>query len=197
MIQLPNRIFFTGVPGSKWSGISQDIEALDGMNITDRSEERTYAHTGLVAHRGAYFGTGTPLDPHWWEVDYAWADPDAGCKLIKSHEWAENLPAIQKQVDKEGDWIMLVYRPSLISLTWWYSLGGFSIKYPSYTEYYKDHTTMLHKIEVQNASILEFAFDNKLTWHQFSLEWMEKTFGQAPIGEFRARTDILVTMYKP
>ena len=30
-MQLPNRLFFTGVPGSRWSGISQNLELLDGV----------------------------------------------------------------------------------------------------------------------------------------------------------------------
>jgi len=39
-MQLPNRLFFTGVPGSRWSGISQNLELLDGVNTSDQNFER-------------------------------------------------------------------------------------------------------------------------------------------------------------
>ena len=54
-MNLPKRIFFTGVPGSKWSGIAQTIEALDGFNTTDRWNHREYKHSGFSGHVGAYF----------------------------------------------------------------------------------------------------------------------------------------------
>ena len=48
-----NRIFLTGVPGSRWSGIAQEIETED-FNTSDRTPERTYSHnkySGHIQHR--------------------------------------------------------------------------------------------------------------------------------------------------
>ena len=36
-----NRVFLTGVPGSRWSGIAQEIESEGGYDISDRTPERT------------------------------------------------------------------------------------------------------------------------------------------------------------
>ena len=95
-MKLPNRLFFTGVPGSRWSGISQNLELLDGVNTSDQNFEREYDHHGFTGHKGAYFGTGMEFEPVLNEdyIDGAWKYPDAGCKIVKSHEWAYHLNSI-------------------------------------------------------------------------------------------------------
>jgi hypothetical protein len=55
---LPNRIFLTGVPGSRWSGIAQTLESLNGFNTGDRTPAREFSHSGFTGHKGAYFGKG-------------------------------------------------------------------------------------------------------------------------------------------
>jgi len=54
----PDKIFFCGVPGSRWSGIAQEIKAKEGMNISDRASHRVYKHGKFGGHIDAYFGTG-------------------------------------------------------------------------------------------------------------------------------------------
>ena len=61
---LPNRLFFTGVPGSRWSGIAQTLEQLNGFNTSDRTPEREFSHNGFSGHKGAYFGQGMELEAH-------------------------------------------------------------------------------------------------------------------------------------
>jgi hypothetical protein len=128
---LPNRIFFTGVPGSRWSGIAQVLESLDGFNTTDRTPNRDYTHHQFTGHRGAYFGPGMELesylDPTY--IDAAWATT-GGCRVVKSHDYAYKLQTIGEVFP--DDWIMLVYRPDLTSYAWWHEAGGFQIKYPCY-----------------------------------------------------------------
>ena len=41
---LPEMIFFTGVPGSRWSGIAQEIKQNPRYNKTDRTPDRKYLH---------------------------------------------------------------------------------------------------------------------------------------------------------
>ena len=50
---IPEHIFFTGVPGSRWSGIAQTIETIPGFNTSDRTPERTYDHHQFTGHKGA------------------------------------------------------------------------------------------------------------------------------------------------
>ena len=50
-MKLPDRLFFTGVPGSRWSGISQNLELLDGINTSDQNFEESMITTGLLDTR--------------------------------------------------------------------------------------------------------------------------------------------------
>jgi len=187
-MKLPEHLFFTGVPGSKWSGIAQVLETLSGFNISDRTDSRTYG-----GHQGSYFGSGMEfesfLNPVY--INSAWKEP-GGCRIVKSHEWAEKLSLV-KQVFPD-DWIMLVYRPDMTSYAWWHEAGGFNIKYPDYASY-KNSSTMLGQISNQNAQILEYAYTHNLTWNYFTSEWIQNNFNQTT--EVKNRwPDILVTLLK-
>ena len=154
-----NRIFLTGVPGSRWSGIAQEIESEGGYNISDRTPERTYTHKGN--HVGAYFGTGMEfpaiLDTKNLDLPYR----GTGTKLHKSHEWSLMLDDITDLYHRSG--IILIYRPNEVSLEWWLQAGGFNITYPKY-DYYIDEKTMAKHIAIQNDSILKFAHKHRLKW---------------------------------
>lgn len=192
-MSLPNRIFFTGVPGSKWSSIAQTIESIPGFNTSDRCQTREYTHHAYSGHKGAYFGKGmeftASLDPTL--LDKPWSN-HSGCKLTKSHEWAHVLPEIKLLFP--SDWIMLVYRPDLDSMKWWLDAGGFNISYPSYS-YYKTEDTMLKEITSQNTKILSFAANANCTWHQFTPSWVQETFG-VTIAVPQLSPNILVTIVK-
>jgi hypothetical protein len=192
-MKLPNRLFFTGVPGSRWSGIAQTIEQIPGFNLSDRTLDREFSHSGFTGHKGAYFGRGmefeTYLDPTY--IDSAWTDLH-GCKLVKSHEWSFKLDTL-KEVYPD-DWIMLVYRPDMASYAWWHEAGGFNIQYPDYAAY-KNSATMLGKITEQNTAILKFACDMKLTWSYFTSDWVEQNFDHK-INVKQTWPDILVTILK-
>lgn len=192
-MKLPNRLFFTGVPGSRWSGIAQTIEQIPGFNLSDRTPEREFSHSGFTGHKGAYFGRGMEFEPYLdpTYIDSAWTEPK-GCKLVKSHDWASKLYSI-KEVYPD-DWVMLVYRPDMSSYAWWHQAGGFNIQYPDYSAY-KNSATMLGKITEQNEAILKFACDMKLTWSYFTSDWVEQNFDHR-VEVKQTWSDILVTLLK-
>ena len=189
---LPNHIFFTGVPGSRWSGIAQIIETIPGMNTSDRTPEREYLHHSYTGHKGAYFGQGmefsTILDEDY--INMAWSEP-GGCKLVKSHDWAYQLHHIRMLQDV---WIMLVYRPDMASYAWWHEAGGFQIKYPCY-DAYKDSVGILAEITAQNKAILEFGMINNCKWEYFTSQWIKENFN-ADVNVTNIWPDILVTLIK-
>jgi hypothetical protein len=192
-MKLPNRIFLTGVPGSRWSGIAQVLETIPGFNVSDRTPERTYSHHSYTGHQGAYFGEGMELDT-CLDADYidsAWTE-SGGTRLIKSHDWAYKLGLVAQVFPT--DWIMLVYRPDMASYAWWHEAGGFQIKYPCY-DAYKDSTGMLAAITRQSQCILEYAYSKNATWHHFTPQWVESTFGR-PVEVNKTFPDILVTVIK-
>lgn len=192
-MKLPNRIFLTGVPGSRWSGIAQVLEGLNGFNISDRTPKREYTHNQYSGHKGVYFGSEMELqpylNPHY--IDNAWTESE-GTRVVKSHDWSYNLDKIKEIFPT--DWIMLVYRPDMASYAWWHEAGGFNIKYPSYTAY-KDSTTMLGEIAKQNSNILKFAQEHDLTWNYFTPKWINKNFGQTTEIK-QTWPDVLVTLLK-
>ena len=192
-MNLPNHIYFTGVPGSRWSGIAQIIESIPGMNTSDRTPAREYAHHSYTGHKGAYFGRKMEFEPlaDGEYVDRAWTEP-GGCKLVKSHDWAYKLGYIRQFC--RDDWIMLVYRPDMTSYAWWHEAGGFQIKYPCY-DAYKDSQGMLAEITAQNKAILEFGMINNCKWEYFTSGWIKENFN-ADVNVTNVWPDILVTLIK-
>lgn len=190
---LPKRIFFTGVPGSRWSGIAQIIEDAAGLNTSDRDPCKEYTHHAYSGHKGAYFGQGMEYqaqlnDPAY--LDQPWAVP-GGTRLIKSHDWAYHLDTIKQQYST--DWILMVYRPDLVSYAWWHEAGGFQIKYPDYSAYV-DSTGMLSAITAQNKAILTFARKHNATWHHFGSAFVKQYFGVDVDEVSSVYTDCLVTV---
>lgn len=190
---LPNKIWFTGVPGSRWSAIAQTIEEIPGMNTSDRTPEREYNHHKYSGHKGAYFGKGMEfpalvIDNH---VEQAFATQQ-GCKLIKSHEWADHLEGIQMLCP--NDWIMLVYRPDQSSFAWWHEAGGFQIGYPDYSAY-KNSANILSEITRTNQLMLEWAGINNCKWEYFTSSWIADNFG-IQVNVTNVWPDILVTLIK-
>lgn len=190
---LPNRLFFTGVPGSRWSGIAQTLETLKGFDTSDRNPNREYMRNGFTGHTGVYFGKGMEYEPYLnpGYIDSAWA-VNGGTKIVKSHDWAYNLQDIKDKFP--DDWIMLVYRPDMASYAWWHQAGGFNIDYPNYAAY-KNSETMLGKIAEQNANILKFAHTHDLTWNYFTPRWVEENFNQQ-VNLPKIYDDILVALLK-
>lgn len=193
---LPERIFFTGVPGSRWSGIAQILETIPGFNTSDRTPERTYTHHSYTGHVGTYFGWKMEFEPIiLWSgpeyIDQAWTE-SGGTRLVKSHNWPDKFEEIEKQFP--DDWIMLVYRPDQSAFAWWHEAGGFQIKYPDYS-WYVDSNTMLYEIARSNKLILDYACQKRATWNYFTSEWIKANFG-ADIQINTVHNDILVTLIK-
>lgn len=182
-MSLPEYIFYTGVPGSRWSGIAQEIKKKKGYNTTDRNDKRVYKHGDFSGHCDAYFGTGMEfpanpaeggLDKH--NLDAPFTDKTA-TKLIMSHEWPYYFNEIKARYPKA--WIQLVYRPDWASFLWWKRAGGFDITYPNYDWYETDYL-MTKRIEEQNKLILDFA-------QRYSVQWLQH----------HKHSDIFIGTYKP
>jgi len=91
-----------------------------------------------------------------------------------------------------NDWIMMVYRPDMISYAWWHEAGGFQIKYPNYTSY-QNSVTMMSEIVKQNSEILNFGMLNECKWEYFTSSWIKNNFNQEVVINQRF-SDILVTI---
>jgi hypothetical protein len=192
-VSLPNRIFFTGVPGSRWSGVAQLLETIPGFNISDRTEARTFRFEPFSDHLGAYFGSGMEfsLDLTPGNIDSAHTD-HSGCRLIKAHEWSYHLDEIKQQYP--NDWIIMVYRPDVISFAWWNGAGGFNITYPQYHAF-KDATNMMSEISKMNQSIMEFSYKHNTTWNHLTPKWVQDTFGVVREVDHKF-SDMLITIIK-
>jgi len=174
MIGLPDKIFFCGAPGSRWSGVAQEIEKHPAIDISDRTPERKYTHHDFGGHIGAYFGTGMEFPA---DLDYDnLCSPykGYGIPLLKSHEWCYKFDEIIEKFPK--DWITVVYRNNRKCYNWWKEAGGWDITYPNY-DWYEDDYVMIEKIQAQNKLIVDFV-------ERFGLQWTHKD-------------DISIATYKP
>ncbi len=194
-MNLPKRVFLIGAPGSRWSGIAQDIETISKFNTSDRRSDKSYTHHVFSGHVGTYFGTGwefdTSLDTANLDASFEHTD---GTRILKSHEWAYQLDEIHERYP--NDWIMLVHRPDMNCYAWWHEAGGFQIKYPDYFPYYRDSINMLAEIQRMNNAIFAFSQKHNLAWHHISSHWIETNFGQAVEPTVRL-PDTLVCCLKP
>lgn len=170
-------IFFTGVPGSRWSGIAQEIKASGDYDCTDRAPHRVYKHGEFSGHMDAYFGTGMEFDTSLDRSNLLAPFNGEGTKLLMSHEWPYYFSEIQDLYPTAA--IQLIYRSDYASYVWWKQAGGFDIYYPNY-EWYKDDTSMLQRIKEQNKLILDFAQHHMLQWTQH-----------------HTHSDIFITRYQP
>ena len=169
------RYFFTGAPGSRWSGIAQIIEDAGRFDITDRNEDREYSHGLFTGHKGVYFGKQMECEAILSiELLDSFFD-SSGPRLIKSHDWAYNLEDVKQFCNKHGDRLILVYRYSLTCLEWWLEAGGFSISYPNY-EWYENEDKMFLEIVRQNKAILDFVNSHNLTLVTFDNTWIKNNF---------------------
>lgn len=192
---LPDKIFMIGAPGSRWSGIAQNIEDnIPGMNTSDRRPDREYNHHGFSGHLGVYFGTGwehdTSLDAENLDNGF---EHTQGTRILKGHEWAYQLDEIRDRYP--GAWIMLVYRPDMSCYSWWHEAGGFGITYPDYHPYYRDSANMLGEIARQNRAIMQFAQKYDATWHHITGRWIGMNFGRY-VEPSRKDPDTLVTLLR-
>lgn len=171
-MHLPKRIFFTGIPGSRWSGIAQILEDVLELNTSDRRPDREYSHEEYSGHKGAYFGTGMELSPKFGLVDEAHGNTK-GTRLIKSHEWSMMIDQIVHHFPNDG--MILVYRNTLESFQWWKQAGGFDIMYPSYAAYQND-AKILTEMHNQNMAIETFCLKNNIELKKFDAEWIKNNF---------------------
>ena len=153
MIDTNKIIFFTGAPGSKWSGASVLLAntPLIDINISDRSPEREYDHGPQfngVKHLGAYFGPGFEFG-EWFhelytgkytreqviaEIERAYPNHD-GYIMVKCHQFVYSLDWIAETFPESK--IMIVMRHPEACWDGWHGVGGIKIPYPDYTEFYK------------------------------------------------------------
>jgi len=177
---LPEYEFFTGVPGSRWSGLAQEIKLNPAYNTSDRAPHRVYTHGDFAGHKDSYFGTGmefsTDLNQENLDAPFSDPNPHNGTKLLMSHEWPYHFESIMEHYP--AAWITLVYRPGPASMKWWLQAGGFDITYPNY-DWYQNESTMGVQIYKQNKLILDFAQHHSLQWTQH-----------------KQHTDILVATYQ-
>ena len=137
-------LLMTGAPGSRWSGVANNLHSSPDFDQTDDTEERSFSHHNGLVHGGAYF------DPkmEFGFSKYNWPLPffGEGVRLIKSHTLSTHMNYFKDYP------IVMVLRNDYECWTWWNECGGFDIPYPSY-EWYKNQDNMFAQITLQNMSI--------------------------------------------
>lgn len=161
-------IFVIGAPGSKWSSVAKNIYYSADIDRSDHTSQRTYCHdTNDPGHLGAYWDPGMEFGNWFDKLDqYTKAQCEhefdrpfsgTGIRIIKSHTFSHHVTTLKQHWPDCA--IVLVHRSNDSCLGWWVRCGGFDIKYPSYTGYYKDLDTIGTIIDQQNISIEQAMYD--------------------------------------
>lgn len=189
-----NIVWFTGAPGSKWSGTANILQSIQKLNFntSDRTPEREYTHTGpttlarSITHTGVYFGPGHGVGEHWdrlsildpnaivREINEEWKDPSYGKLLVKSHFLSHHLDFISEMFPNNP--IIMVFRPNNKCEQGWFGAGGWNIKYPNYRPYYKDDNTMISMIADHNKFMLDFCNRKNIVPQKLTRNYLKETF---------------------
>jgi hypothetical protein len=179
-----NYVFFTGAPGSRWSGVSQVFrDTLDNVDNSDLVPEKSYKHHLYSGHIGNYYGPGM-LNAQWldqsfgtqpqWETEiaasYTGTNP---VKLILSHHFAYWLNQLTSTFPTSK--VVLCYRTDQECYDWWHTAGGWNIAYPNYS-WYENNDKMLVEIQKQNKQTLEFISHHNLTLEQPTIDFFRQHF---------------------
>ena len=179
-----NYIFFTGAPGSRWSGVSQVFrDTLNGVDNTDLTPEKTYKHHLYSGHIGNYYGPGM-LYGNWldtefgskeqWETEIAASyNGNEPVKLVLSHNFAHYLDRLVHTFPDCK--LVLCYRTNNECFDWWHAAGGWDISYPSY-KWYRNDAGMRQEIQKQNSAILEFVERKNLQLTQPDVNFFRQHF---------------------
>lgn len=175
-------IWFTGVPGSRWSGVHRLlINACDDIDRTDETPDRRFYHKNadphnpMNGHSGAYWGPGMGCGEHWQELtklgkERIQLDIDSvfhgeGRRVIKNHYLNRHYNLDYIWENFPSDELFLVYRESQKSFAWWCEVMDFTEDHwPDYRPGYKNYDYMHNCIRYENAYMLDFAMRKGLTW---------------------------------
>ena len=196
-------IFFTGAPGSRWSGVSQVFrDTLDSVDNSDLTPDRTYQHHLYSGHVGNYYGPGM-LFGDWlgkefgskeqWETEItrSYSDNTKPVKLILSHNFSYYLDDLIATFPKSK--LVLCYRHSDLCFDWWHAAGGWNITYPSY-RWYQDDANMQDEIDRQNSAILNFVNQKGLKLSQPDKDFLRQHFDID--RDFLFKKDVSVAVYQ-
>ena len=148
-------LLMTGAPGSRWSGVANNIQSSVDFDHSDKTEERSFSHHNGLVHGGAYFDPMMEFDNDSFQWDKPFSGEDThGVRLIKSHTFAYQLNSLKEHP------IVMVLRNDYECLTWWLECGGFDIPYPNYA-WYKNQDEMFTQIQLQNKAINRFIYKNR------------------------------------
>lgn len=178
------RIWFCGIPGSKWSGLDIHLRQVVPSDRTDETPDRVFYHRAATpgdtnnGHRGSYWGPGMGCGEDW--LDFNHMKPERilddiehvfhgdGYRIIKSHFFARrfNLDYIWNHFP--GDYVVLVYREPQKSFAWWSEVMDLAPDhYPDYRPGYTDYNTMRNLLWTESAKLTDFAIRKNMEFKQY------------------------------
>lgn len=174
-----NLIWFTGAPGSKWSGTANVLQSIPELNfnITDRSADREYKHVGStelakgITHTGAYFGPGHGVGEQFHQLESLTVS-DIESEILKQWETTNNRLLVKSHFFSDqleyisSTWkdsvIIMIIRPDQACIQGWFGAGGWDITYPDYRPFYKNGDRMKELIAQHNRNIKLFCNKHNL-----------------------------------
>lgn len=209
MIDESKLIFWTGAPGSKWSGVAKQLCTCPEVDNSDWSCDREY---NGYTHFGNYFGPGMEYGNGFedmtamskkeilLELGNPYSEEQNGkVRILKSHMFSRNLRFIKRTFPDSK--IVSVWREDDDCMKWWLDAGGFNITYPSY-EFYKNERTMREQITIENMGIKGFEMSGNYILKSYDINTLTTELGltnpQDINDSWGSRLDqVMVGIYDP
>jgi hypothetical protein len=180
-----SRIWFTGIPGSKWSGVDTHLRQVLSCDRTDETVNRTQYHRPVNptdtnnGHRGSYFGPGMGCGEDWDDFNYLKPHKliddinnvfhGEGYRVIKSHFMARHFNLDYVWNHFPDDWMVLIYREPQKSFAWWSEVMDFDEDhYPDYRPGYKNYDRMHDLLWRESAKITDFAIRKNIKFYPYT-----------------------------
>lgn len=185
MTDYNKRIWFTGIPGSKWSGIDIQMRLVLPSDRTDETPDRIFYHRANRpgdpnnGHRGSYWGPGMGCGEDWTDFNHMSKEQilqdiddvftGDGYRIIKSHFFARKFNLEYIWNNFPGDYIVLCYKEPQSSFAWWSNVMDFSEgHFPDYRPGYTDYNTMRSLLWTESVKITDFAIKKGIQFKEYN-----------------------------
>jgi hypothetical protein len=192
------RVWMTGIPGSRWSGVYNRLVTL--TNYFDRSDEtleNIHFHKNAKAtilrhpdtekflgHKGTYWSQTSGTE-HWEDItklsreeivsDLSTVYTGDNTPIIRNHCFLRHNSIEFLAKTFPDDILMMVWRPAKTSLSWWTDIMEWDDTYPDYSKIYS-YDTFSASVQDEGQYMADIAIMNDIMFEKHDIHWYEKYF---------------------
>ena len=192
------RVWMTGIPGSRWSGVYNRLVTLTNyFDRTDETPENIHFHKNAKAtiarhpdtekflgHKGTYWSQTTGTE-HWKDItklsreeivsDLNTVYTGTEIPIIRNHCLLRHNSIEFLAKTFPDDILMMVWRPTTTALAWWKDIMEWKDVYPDYSKIYT-FDNFNQAVEDESRYMTDIAIMNNIMFERHDIYWYEKYF---------------------